>query len=117
MTKVQKGGIDMWCPHCNAIRVCRADNPSTHGKPSGQRWYKISHTDVQWFRRGRTCTTCYSKWLTAELPESHVEELVRLRDFLPEIKAQATRFLAESRTAAASLAHLEKFLGDLDELR
>jgi hypothetical protein len=116
MAKVEKGGTDIWCPHCKQIQTCRADNPSTHGVPSGQRWRRGDHTDIQWFRRGRTCTACYRQWLTAEVPEQFLDELVALRDSLSKLKTQAATVLASSLTTSESLAQLETSLKALSAL-
>jgi hypothetical protein len=40
----------------------------------------IDDPDVQYFRRARVCLNCGHQWLTAEVPETLLEELARLRD-------------------------------------
>jgi len=51
-------------------------------KPRERRWYRSDHTDIQWFRRGRECLTCRHAFLTAEVTEDFIEELVELREKL-----------------------------------
>jgi len=115
--KVEKGGTDKWCPHCGNITVCRAENPSTHGKPSGQRWFRRGHEDIAWFRRGLTCTACGNRWLTAELPETYLDELVELRNSMAQLKKLAASFVADSTAASKSLKQLEAALSSLAALK
>ena len=117
MSRVSQGGTKKWCPTCQSVQVCAAVNPSTLGEGSGQRWYKTNHTDIQWFRRGLVCQKCASEWLTAELPEKFLDELVELRDALKEIKQNAESYVKESQKASASLTKLSASLSVLRALK
>ncbi len=112
-----QGGTQKWCPNCRTTRVCTAVNPSSLGNSSGQRWYNKNHQDIQWFRRGLICQSCRQRWLSAELPESYVDELVELRDALREIKTNAEAYMTESESAAKSRAKLNNSLSVLRALK
>lgn len=116
MKKLQ-GGTKKWCPKCQAVTVCTAKNPSELGYNSGQRWYKTEHSDIQWFRRALVCQTCFHQWLSAEIPESFLDELVKLRDALHDIKSNAEAYAKEADKASRSLAKLSKSLSSLQALK
>ena len=115
--RTTQGGTQKWCPECKEVRVCAAVNPSQLGAKSGQRWYRKDHSDVQWFRRGLVCQTCQHEWLSAELPEAFIDELVELRDALSDIKANAETYVKESGKASKSLAKLSEALSVLRALK
>jgi len=104
----------MTCPECKEIQVCRAIPPGELAAESGQRWHRIGHEDVSWFRRGRECLACGNEWLTAELPEDLVDELIDLRNALADVKANAEEYIKSSQGAAEALSALA---GSLDVLR
>jgi hypothetical protein len=110
------GGTKKWCPHCKSIQICTATNPSRFGERSGQRWYKPEHPDLHFFRRALVCQTCYGTWLTAEIEESFLDELIELRDALSEIKGNAEAYIRESNRAARSLTKLTESLNILRAL-
>lgn len=114
MSRNGQGGTQKWCPACDAIRVCAAVNPSQLGYKSGQRWYKTEHADIRWFRRGLVCQSCAHEWLTAEVDEDFLDELVELRNALSEIKQNAEAYVKESDRASRSL---EKLSASLQVLR
>ncbi|WP_418647672.1 hypothetical protein ACNQFN_00405 [Thauera butanivorans] len=116
MGRVAQGGTKKWCPTCQSINVCAAVNPSSLGEESEQRWYQKDHTDIQWFRRALVCLECGSSWLTAELPESFLDELVELRDALREIKENAEIYVNESDKASETLKKLSASLSVLRAL-
>jgi hypothetical protein len=111
-----QGGTQKWCPQCKAIRVVRTVSTSSLGARSGQRFYRTNHEDIQYFRRGQECQTCWHDWLSAEVPEDFIDELVELRDALRDIKKNAEAYSKESENAAKSLASLSKSLSDLRAL-
>lgn len=117
MSRNGQGGTKKWCPACKAITVCAAINPSQLGKRSGQRWYKTAHPDLQWFRRGLVCQQCNHEWLTAEIHEDLLDELVELRNALKEIKENAEEYVIESDKAARSLKKLSSSLSVLRALK
>jgi len=79
-----KGGTKIYCPGCRTFNVCRAFSPTQLGKPKAQRWHRTDYQDIAWFRRGRECLSCGHKFLSAEVDESFIEELVELRERLAE---------------------------------
>lgn len=114
--RTAQGGTQIYCPQCERVRVCKAINPSYIAYESGQRWSRTDHTDINWFRRGRECLICGHEFLTAELDENFVTELVELRDALSEIKRNAEAYTKESAAAATSLEKLTKSLSVLRAL-
>lgn len=114
--KVAQGGTKKWCPYCKKITICRAVNPSELGCRSGQRWRKIEHTDINWFRRGLICTECDSDWLTAEIEEDFLDELIKLRDALKDVKQNAEQYIEDSEKASKNLKNLSESLGVLKAL-
>ena len=110
------GGTKKWCPACQDERICAAVNPSQIARVSGQRWHKTTHTDLHWFRRGLVCQTCGHEWLTAEVEEDFLDELVELRDALGKLKSQAKEYAEQSEKAAKSLGKLTKSLDILRAL-
>lgn len=115
--RTTQGGTQKWCPECKTVRVCAARNPSSLGYQSGQRWYQAEHTDLQFFRRGLVCQHCHHEWLSAEVPETFLDELVELRNALREIKAHAEQYTKESNKAAKSLSKLGESLSVLRALK
>jgi hypothetical protein len=115
--RTNQGGTQKWCPSCEEAKVVAAVNPSQLGEKSGQRWYRKDHSDIQWFRRGLVCQTCGHKWLSAEVPEDFIDELVELRDALRDIKANAETYVKESDKASKSLAKLSDALSVLRALK
>jgi hypothetical protein len=111
------GGTKKWCPGCKNYCVVTAISTSSLGVKSGQRWYSLAHDDIQWFRRGQECQTCGHAWLSAEVPESFVHELIELRNALRDIKENAEAYAKESEGAAKSLAKLNESLSVLKALK
>lgn len=114
--RVAQGGTRLYCPCCEDIRVCKAISTTYVVPESGQRYSRTDHVDIHWFRRGRECMTCTHVFLTAELSEDFVNELVELRDALADIKANAEAFASESAAAGLSLKKLSKSLSVLRAL-
>jgi hypothetical protein len=116
MSRNGQGGTQKWCPRCKSTQVCAAVNPSQLGWSSGQRWYKPEYDDIQWFRRGLICQNCENEWLTAEVEERFLTELVDLRNALKEIKINAEDYISESKKASKSLVKLSSSLSVLRAL-
>lgn len=108
--RVPQGGTQIYCPNCESIQICKAINPSSIANESGQRWMRRDHKDINWFRRGRECQQCFHEFLTAELDEDFVTELVKLREALSEIKKNAEEYQKEAAAAAGSLDKLTESL-------
>lgn len=107
----------MYCPNCGEVTVCRGVNPSQVGAESGQRWERTDYSDIQWFRRGRICQECGHEFVTAEIQEDFLEELVDLRNALSDIKENAEAYIKESSKASRSLEKLSSALSVLRALR
>lgn len=73
------GGTKVYCPGCKSFQICVAISPTRLGEPKAQRWHHIDHTDIAWFRRGRRCQHCSHTFLSAEVDEAFIDELVELR--------------------------------------
>jgi hypothetical protein len=114
--RVAQGGTQMHCPYCGEVQVCRAISTTELGKRSGQRWYREDHEDIRWFRRGRECTACNNRFVTAEVDEDFLDELVELRNALANLKVNAEEYVKESTAASAALARLTSSLGLLRAL-
>jgi len=89
---MMRGGTKIFCPECKENQVCRAISPTALNEPSAQRVQDDRHTDLNWFRRGRECLHCGHQFLTGELDEAFIRELVSLREaWLAKIKAAALK--------------------------
>ena len=118
MTKVAKGGTDMWCPECGEVQTCKAiPVPHITFDPSdyAQRWRNTRH-GINWFQRGRECQVCGGTWITAEVVADYLSELMELRDALADLKQHAEAYSDESEAAERSLKALRKALGVLRAL-
>lgn len=74
-----KGGTQIFCPKCGSNQICRAVSPTALGQGPARRLMMINHQDIRWFRRGRKCRSCGYKFLTGELDEAFINEIVNLR--------------------------------------
>jgi hypothetical protein len=67
-------------------------SPTKLEKKKQQRISHAIYDDLHWFRRGRECLECGHLFLTAELSEAFIQELVDLRDaWLQDIRASARK--------------------------
>lgn len=114
---VKKGGTQMYCPKCKSIQVCRAIPTNEVGKKSGQRWYRADHPDINWFRRGRQCLKCYHRFVTSEINEAYLTELVQLREALSTIRKHSDQYIEESEKASSTLKDLSSSLNVLKALK
>ena len=114
--KKKDGGMNIYCPYCAEVQECKVIPPSTIGLESAQRWGRTDHTDIQWFRRVRKCLRCENIFITAELDQDFLDELVALRNALSDIKFNAEKYQRESATASKSLAKLSESLSVLRAL-
>ena len=72
-------------------------------EPLSQSLSFTSHPDIHVFRRIRECQKCGSDFMTYEVSEDLIDELVRLRNLLPEMRENV-------RTASSVLRKLSKSL-------
>jgi hypothetical protein len=115
--RVKQGGTQMHCPHCEEVTVCKAISPCDLGETADRHLHFLIYTDVNWLRRARRCLDCNRSFLTAEVDEEFLDELVELRGALAEIKANAEQYLTESTSAAKSLERLTQALSVLKALK
>jgi hypothetical protein len=120
MMRISKGGTGMWCSYCEAVTTCKAI-PAAHvtGKSEDYqqvRNYEGGHADIQFFLRGRECLTCTHVFVTAEVDEAFLGELVELRKALSAIKQNAEAYITESAAASCSLNNLAQSLNVLRAL-
>jgi hypothetical protein len=114
----KEGGTQMYCPKCETITTCRAVPLSEiPGYKSGQRWYKTEHPDINWFRRRRMCLTCNNLFVTSEVNEKFINELVELRSALSEIKEHSENYIEESLKASKTLEKISTSLSVLKALK
>ena len=106
----------MWCPGCEEVTVCAARNLLGRGLRDGQRITHEVHTDIRCFQRARECLSCNETWLTVELNEGYLDELVELRNALANVKRHAEEYVEESSQAADALGKLSASLGVLRAL-
>lgn len=114
--KTDQGGTKMHCPKCGETTVCRAISITQLREKSGQRKYMKSHPDIKLFQRGRECLDCGEAFLTAEIDDKFLFELVELRDALKKIKKNAEKYIKESSAASKTLVELNESLGILKAL-
>ena len=115
--RVPQGGTQMWCPYCVKVTVCEGISPTELGKPSGRRWTYKEHEDIQWFRRGRRWLSCNNSFVTAEVDEDFLYELVDLRIALAHVERNAEEYMKESTAASAALGRLTNSLQVLRALK
>jgi hypothetical protein len=116
--RVKQGGTRIYCPNCKEETICSSRSLERYlDDGTGQHWEHTRHPDLQWFRRGRHCLTCLEDFVTAEVTEKFIDELVELRDALAAIKASVTSFTKQSQRTAKSLASLDSTLATLKALK
>ena len=91
------GGTKLFCPSCRDFAVCKALSPTALGEPKAQRWYRTDQQDIYWFRRARQCLTCTKIFLTAEIHEALLEELIELRETLAKKNRSVSDRIVSSR--------------------
>ena len=76
----------MYCPECENIQVVKAVDPSKvssgrafRGHPRARVWTINIYPDIQWFRRGRECTVCGHQFVTVEIEDIYLNELIERR--------------------------------------
>lgn len=106
----------MYCTFCEDITPCRSVNFSEYDLGSDRRFYKVDHSDIQWFRRLRVCDICSTDFMTAEVEEGFLDELVKLREALQDIRDNAQEYEIDANKAASTLGKLTASLKVLKAL-
>ncbi|GAB3903283.1 hypothetical protein GCM10028803_31450 [Larkinella knui] len=82
--------IKIHCPSCKkttytrSIPTYKIYQNTNEGDPKARLLCNSKHADILWYRRGRECQICGKIFLSAELDESFIEELVQLRELVIE---------------------------------
>ena len=114
--KSEQGGTRIFCPFCKKFEVCKAVPSHTlMGTPVSDCTELITQ-NIQWFRRSRLCLTCSNQFITAEIDEDFLDELVQLRDALGDIKMNARKYIQQANKASATLSKLADSLDVLKAL-
>ncbi|MXO57946.1 hypothetical protein GRI89_00085 [Altererythrobacter salegens] len=90
-----RGPLQIYCPKCKEFqraRSLRIPRPLGEGK---RKWFFVKEPDIAWFRRKRHCTKCGKEFLTGEVNEELIEELLRLRQ--REKKRKVSSYTKASR--------------------
>ena len=113
------GGTNMWCSNCEDITECKAV-PAAHITGNNadyqQTKYMVNGPDINMFQRGRRCLTCDYEFVTLEIREDFVTELIMLRNSLRAIKKNSENYIKESSAASKTLRELTKSLSVLNAL-
>ncbi len=121
MPRDYSGGTKMHCPRCLDIAVCTAIPLTRWNSPGkftrARNLHKTKHPDISWFRRARECQRCGHEFVTAEVDEQFITELVDLRDALGSIRMDAEHYLKEASEASVALQRLNNSLNSLTALK
>jgi hypothetical protein len=79
-----KGGPLLNCPKCGKLNHCVSIRLYKAGENNDRNLHFVNHNDICWYRRARKCEGCDEIFLTAEIAEKFLEELVDLRSKLNE---------------------------------
>lgn len=82
------GGLLIYCPNCARLSICASIPLYKASKPKSRRLFQEENRDIQWFRRVRQCKSCSEMFLTAEVEEHFLNELVELRQLLAQKHGQ-----------------------------
>jgi hypothetical protein len=81
------GFTTLYCPNCESLQECPVIPLNKLRRKKARNYCGAVQTDINWFRRGRICEKCGHKFLTAELQESLVDELIEVRSRLAKKNA------------------------------
>lgn len=113
---MKNGGTKMYCPRCGEIRECQAYDIRKTYDTEGQLKESCQYSDLQWFKRARKCLSCNGEFTTVEIDACKIDELIKLRDELTQIKVIAND-LEEKDSALGHLQMLQVLLRDLQKLQ
>jgi hypothetical protein len=115
--RVMSSGLDIvFCPRCETLAGCRVVTDGPQSDPPGN-YHSTESPDLQWLRRVRECRECGNRFVTAELGEDFIDELVRLRTALADFKRDAELYVAQSQATSESLSRLTRSMGALRSLK
>jgi hypothetical protein len=101
---------NIYCPKCHGIRACgvveyREAKDHANQAPSA-RFFRNDHPDLQWFSRVRKCRYCEETFVTAELEDSFVSELVSLRNDVARMRDELELYEAIAQAANEAIGKL-----------
>lgn len=73
--------------------------------------------NIQWFQRVLECLTGRNRFNTAELEENFLQELIKLRDALGDLKLNAEEYLKEANAASKTLEKVSNAMSVLRAVR
>jgi len=111
-----RSAAQLWCPRCKEVHPCHSMNPSEIGETGGRRFSMIGADDVEFVRRFRRCDECGEDFETAEVETRFLDELVKLRSALADLKTNAAAYQVDADKAASQLKKLSKSLAVLRAL-
>jgi hypothetical protein len=107
----------MYCPKCGDVQILAAIPTNWILDSSYQRVVSTVDPRLNWFRRCRRCLSCNYEFITAEIAEDFVDELLRLRSALKDIKENAELYSSDAKKAAETLEKLSSSLLALKALK
>lgn len=79
VTAAHRGPLRIHCRECGVFKRAKSV-PIPRSKDNGHRRFNyVQEPDIAWFRRKRICGSCGTEFLTAEVDERLIEELLRHR--------------------------------------
>jgi transcriptional regulator NrdR family protein len=95
-TQVRRGRRQ-YCPRCKEPQITHAARPYKFGESEHRCVKSEKFDDIQWFRRVRICSVCGPHFITAELDEKLVTELIKSRDRLVTYARERVEVVKSSR--------------------
>lgn len=74
-----RGPLYIHCANCSGFKRARSLRIPLSLGEGKRRWYYTDQPDIAWFRRKRRCDVCGAEFLTAEVDETLLDELLRFR--------------------------------------
>ncbi|MBJ6749893.1 hypothetical protein [Geomonas anaerohicana] len=90
-----KTGPVSYCPRCHRLCTCfSVPLKKAKTEPVRNLYYQL-HQDVRWYRRARQCSECHEVFVTAELDQSMLDELILLRKTIIQKRKRAINKVKE----------------------
>jgi hypothetical protein len=72
------GSVPMYCTQCDEVTECLAIPPELLRYPTAPRKYHRDYPGIRWYRRIRLGLKCKHKFMTAEVEEEKLVNLISL---------------------------------------
>jgi hypothetical protein len=72
------GSSQLYCAQCGEVTECLAIPPELMRHPTTLRKYPRDYLGIYWHRRVRMCLKCKHKFMTAEIDEEKLVNLINL---------------------------------------